>query len=36
MACDRGGYEKTEYMREENIKEAILTIVRPKNMENYN
>jgi hypothetical protein len=36
MAYDRDGYEKTEYMGEENIKEDIWTSGRTRNMENKN
>jgi hypothetical protein len=34
MAYDRAGYEKTEYMGEENIKEDIRTSVSTRTMEN--
>jgi hypothetical protein len=36
MASDRDGYEETEYMVEEDIKDDIRTNVRIRNVENKN
>jgi len=36
MAYDRDGYEKTEYIGQENIKEDIWTSGRTRNMESKN
>jgi hypothetical protein len=36
VAYDRDAYEKTEYMREENVKEDVWTSGRTRSVENKN